>query len=66
MSANVDKWLAKHKQDKAARDAAKLKAETKPDWTGTCEVCGASPIVPCTGMCGPCSFGEADTANGNW
>ena len=49
------------------------KAETKqddqdmePDWTGTCEVCGASPIVPATGMCGPCTFGEADTVNGNW
>lgn len=40
--------------------------ETKPDWSGKCEVCGASPIVPVTGMCGPCTFGEADTAQGNW
>lgn len=31
-----------------------------------CEVCGASPVVPITGMCGPCTFGEADTAGGNW
>lgn len=23
-------------------------------------------IVPVTGMCGPCTFGEADTADGNW
>ena len=40
--------------------------DTKPDWTGKCENCGQSPIVPITGMCGPCTFGEADTAGGNW
>jgi len=40
--------------------------EMKPDWNGKCEVCGASPVVPATGMCGPCTFGEADTVNGNW
>ena len=39
---------------------------TDPDWSGECEVCGASPIMPITGMCGPCTFGEAETANGNW
>lgn len=38
----------------------------QPDWEGTCCVCGESPIVPLTGMCGPCTFGEADTAGGNW
>lgn len=38
----------------------------EPDWKGKCEVCGASPIVPLTGMCGPCTFGEAETAGGNW
>jgi hypothetical protein len=40
--------------------------DTEPDWGGQCEVCGASPIVPATGMCGPCTFGEAETAGGNW
>lgn len=39
---------------------------TGPDWTKRCEVCGQSPIVPLTGLCGPCTFGEADTAGGNW
>lgn len=39
---------------------------TKPDWTRKCSECGKSPIVPVTGMCGPCTFGEAETANGNW
>ena len=39
---------------------------TEPDWSQTCEVCGMSPIVPVTGLCGPCTFGEADTIDGNW
>jgi len=38
----------------------------EPDWSGRCEVCGESPIMPATGMCGPCTFGEADTIGGNW
>lgn len=38
----------------------------KPDWESACEVCGATPIVPITGLCGPCTFGEAETAGGNW
>jgi len=40
--------------------------QVQPDWTKKCEVCGETPIVPLTGMCGPCTFGEADTAGGNW
>jgi hypothetical protein len=38
----------------------------EPDWSRTCEVCGARPVVPSTGMCGPCTFGEIETAGGNW
>lgn len=38
----------------------------KPDWTGHCDVCDATPVVPLTGMCGPCTFGEAETIGGNW
>ena len=37
-----------------------------PDWTGECAICGQRPTVPITQMCGPCTFGEADTAGGNW
>ncbi len=40
--------------------------DSEPDWTKKCEVCDETPIVPATGMCGPCTFGEADTAGGNW
>lgn len=39
--------------------------DVEPDWTKTCQ-CGDTPIVPATGLCGPCTFGEADTAGGNW
>lgn len=38
----------------------------EPDYEGECSVCGASPVHPLTGMCGPCTFGEADTVGGNW
>ena len=38
----------------------------RPDWSMPCDNCGASPIVPITGLCGPCCFGEAETANGEW
>lgn len=38
----------------------------EPDLEGECEVCGQSPTVPLTGMCGPCTFGEAETIGGNW
>lgn len=41
----------------------------EPDYSGECEVCGQSPVVTlvdekgkvvhCTGMCGPCTWGEA-------
>lgn len=40
--------------------------EVKPDWSHACENCGAKPILPVTGMCGPCTFGESETAGGNW
>jgi hypothetical protein len=37
----------------------------EPDWTKRCQ-CGDTPIVPHTGLCGPCTFGEAETYGGNW
>lgn len=52
--------MAKHnKKEKRDKDM-------EPDWTGECDNCGQTPIVPLTGMCGPCTFGEADTAGGDW
>lgn len=40
--------------------------DQSPDWGGKCDVCGASPTVPATGMCGPCTFGDSSTVGGNW
>lgn len=31
-----------------------------------CVVCEALPTVGDTELCGPCCFGEAETADGNW
>jgi len=37
-----------------------------PDWTRKCTTCGATPVVEGIGLCGPCTFGEAATADGEW
>ena len=36
------------------------------DWSRKCENCEEVPTVHPTGLCGPCCFGEAETAGGNW
>lgn len=59
----------KQKKSPAARTAVAEKKhdpDMEPDWTGKCDNCGHTPIVPKTGMCGPCTFGEADTLMGDW
>jgi hypothetical protein len=40
--------------------------QMEPDWNRGCDACGERPVVPSTGLCGPCTFGEAGTAGGNW
>jgi ribosomal protein L37E len=55
----------KHKKHKKQQEPVSSD-QGKPDWTKQCDVCGSTPIVPETGMCAPCTFGEADTAGGNW
>ena len=41
-------------------------ADLGQDWKTPCLVCDAVPTMPLTGMCGPCTFGEAATAGGEW
>ncbi len=37
------------------------------DWCRACANCGELPTVKGgIGLCGPCTFGEAETAGGNW
>ena len=65
--ARKKRWTASSPPPDAKRVPTKGQdADTAPDWGGKCTVCKQSPIVPITGMCGPCSFGEADTNGGNW
>lgn len=67
--ARMDAIIAEHQVgcDRRAKVGTGLTVkQLEPDWCGECEICGASPIVPATGMCGPCTFGEAETVNGNW
>lgn len=59
--------------DNAVYQHARMKHGSMPtedDWEpnleGECSVCGGKPVHPLTGMCGPCSFGEADTVGGDW
>ncbi len=48
-----------------AQSAAEAMTAT-PIWA-TCSSCGNhDKLIPEVGMCGPCTFGEAETAGGNW
>lgn len=39
---------------------------TEPNWDVPCQVCDELPTVGDLELCGPCCFGEAETAGGNW
>lgn len=43
----------------------KLKDGDK-NWDTPCQNCDALPTVFPVDLCGPCCFGETETANGNW
>jgi hypothetical protein len=36
------------------------------NWQVKCENCDQVPTVGTSKLCGPCYFGEGDTADGNW
>lgn len=56
----------KHRPKKKPKVITKDDPKARPDYSRGCLNCGDSPIVPITGMCGPCTFGEAETHGGNW
>ena len=60
---------AKHRkeiiQGRREKHADKL-ADGDKDWDTPCQNCGQLPTVHPTALCGPCCFGEAATAGGNW
>lgn len=45
-----------------AQDDSRL----RKNWATKCDNCQQVPTVGSSGLCGPCFFGEADTANGEW
>jgi hypothetical protein len=53
--------------EKELREVDLKKAKEPDKMFGTCDACqNETVLMKETGMCGPCSTGEADTANGNW
>jgi hypothetical protein len=40
--------------------------DASPNHEVPCMVCGETPTVGTMEMCGPCVFGEAETAGGGW
>jgi hypothetical protein len=48
------------------RSAAETLKQGDKNWEVACSACGELPTVHPTGLCGPCCFGEAETAGGNW
>jgi hypothetical protein len=59
--------MTPEEQAKAARVMEKSKPAVEIIWNydRTCSVCGNFPVVSQTGICGSCTFGEADTAIGD-
>jgi len=43
-----------------------IKRKFRPDWSGICDNCEQTPIVPESGLCGPCHFGTARALQGDW
>lgn len=54
------------KKTKAPNPYKRAVQDGDKDWETPCSNCGEVPTVVPTSLCGPCCFGEADTAGGNW
>lgn len=45
----------------------RIKADKLHKMWGKCDTCQFETVLSKeSGMCGPCTFGEAETINGNW
>lgn len=44
----------------------RVEREYGPNWNAKCENCGSTPVVRCSGLCGPCHFGTAEAVGGGW
>lgn len=61
---------SRNRRRREARDRAAATQQplplVAPNHAVRCMNCGATPTVGILELCGPCVFGEADTAGGNW
>jgi len=57
--------MTKKKQSKEQIDKDTERAFRK-NYKVSCMVCEEKPTVGDLGLCGPCTWGEADTYGGNW
>lgn len=58
--------LSSSPKSSAANRKKEVASASSGQW-GTCDSCeNEDVIVPEVGLCGPCCFGEAATAGGNW
>jgi hypothetical protein len=57
----ADSWAEKDKDLRPWRETPLGKPSKKP-----CANCKATPTMPLTGLCGPCTFNDPSTAGGNW
>lgn len=51
---------------RAEKEAKQPPQEPKDKEWGNCSSCEQFQPLTSVSMCGPCTFGEADTINGNW
>lgn len=63
----MQKGMSLEDIEKMLRKIDLKKSKEKGKCFGRCESCDAETcLVEEVGLCGPCCFGEAETANGNW
>lgn len=51
---------------RSAREELEGLEGLRPFYGFGCSICEAAPIVPDTGLCGPCTWGESRMRNGCW
>jgi len=49
-----------------SESSEEIKKNFEPDWKKVCHVCQETPVVPVSGLCGPCHFGTVDALSGDW
>lgn len=57
---------ARRRQRRRRKREREDQGSFRKNWNVPCMNCALTPTVGDTALCGPCYFGEADTAMGNW